>query len=181
MGAMNALPRSVPLTYHDLQDMPDDGHRYELVDGVLIVTPAPRHIHQRVVMNLSRLLASVPPELEVLGAPFDYLVSPLTLLQPDLLVARRADIGDRNLQHTPVLVVEVLSPSTRRIDAGTKRLAFEAAGVPHYWMVDPDEPSIIALELIDGTYREKAHAVGSDSFETAAPFAVTVVPSLLVD
>jgi len=178
MGAMNALPRSVPLTYADLQAMPDDdGHRYELVDGTLIVTPAPRTPHQRVGFNLARALADrVPADLEVMMAPVDYVVSDSTVLQPDVLVARRADITERNLPAPPVLAVEVLSPSTRRIDAGTKRLAFEAAGVPHYWLVDPDEPSILALELVDGVYREAAYVVGDATFSITAPFTVSVRP-----
>jgi Uma2 family endonuclease len=177
MGAMNALPRSVPLTYSDLQSMPDDGHRYELIDGVLIVTPAPRHPHQRVGFNLARAMAvAVPAALEVLMAPFDYVVNELTVLQPDVVVARRADLTDRNLPSAPVLAVEVLSPSTRKIDEGTKRLALEAAGVPHYWLVDPDEPSILALELADGSYREAACVVGDGPFEITTPFAFSVNP-----
>jgi Uma2 family endonuclease len=182
MGAMNALPRSVPLTYDDLQAMPDDGHRYELVDGVLIVTPAPRILHQRAVVNLLALLhGAIPTDMEVFVAPVDYVVSPLTVLQPDLLVARRDEVGERNLQHPPVLVVEILSPSTRRIDAGTKRLAFEGAGVPHYWMVDPDEPSILALELVGGAYRETARVAAGDTFVATTPFPIRIVPAALVE
>jgi len=178
MGAMHALPRSVPLTYDDLQAMPDDGHRYELVDGVLIVTPAPRRVHQLVAGSLFiHLTQAAPEELVVLQAPFDYFVSELTVLQPDILVARWADTTERNLPAPPVLAVEVLSPSTRRIDAGTKRLAFEAAGVPHYWMVDPDGPSILALELVDGVYREAAPVIGADTFAVTSPFAFSVVPA----
>lgn len=178
MGAMNALPRSVPLTYTDLQSMPDDGHRYELIDGVLIVTPAPRHPHQRVGFNLARAMAdAVPAVLEVLMAPFDYVVNDLTVLQPDIVVARRTDLTDRNLPSPPVLAVEVLSPSTRKIDAGTKRLALEAAGVANYWLVDPDEPSILALESVDGAYRQAAYVVGDKVFEIATPFALSVKPS----
>ena len=178
---MPVLPWGDPLTYDDLQTMPDDGHRYELVDGTLIVTPVPWTIHQRALGNLAvRLHGAAPADLEVLMARFDYVVSPLTVLEPDIVVARRADIGEENLQHTPVLVVEVLSPSTRLIDAGTKRLAFEAAGVPHYWMVDPDEPSIVALELTDGAYRETARVVGADEFRTGTPFVLTVAPATLV-
>lgn len=88
--------------------------------------------------------------------------------------------GDRNLQRPPTLVVEVVWPSTRRIGAGTKRLAFEAAGVPHYWMVDPDEPSIVTLELIDGSDRETARVLGADEFHAVVPFAVTVAPATLI-
>src|SRR5438309_5684538 len=86
MGVTYALPRGAPLTYDDLQAMPDDGHRYELVDGVLIVTPAPLARHQRAVVRLIMLLgATVDEAHEVFTAPFDYKVSELTVLQPDVL------------------------------------------------------------------------------------------------
>jgi Uma2 family endonuclease len=181
MGVTHVLPRGAPLTYDDLQAMPDDGHRYELVDGALIVTPAPVARHQRAVVRLIVLLtAAAGDELDVLPAPFDYKVSDVTVLQPDVVVARRSDVGDANLQRTPLLVVEVLSPSTRRIDLGTKRLAFEAAGVPSYWLVDPDEPSLTVLELASGEYREVARVVGEEAYAAVRPFDVTVVPAQLL-
>ena len=181
MDVTHALPRGAPLTYDDLQAMPDDGHRYELVDGVLIVTPAPVRLHQRAVARLLALLmAAAADEHEVLPAPFDYKISESTVLEPDLIVARKADFGEKNLQRTPVLVIEVQSPSTRRIDLGTKRLAFEAAGVPFYWLVDPDELSLTVLELVDGTYREAARVEGEGAYEASEPFFVRVVPADLV-
>jgi Uma2 family endonuclease len=162
--------------------MPDDGHRYELVDGTLIVTPAPRPIHQRAVLRLAVLLSpSCPPDLEVFVAALDVVISDITVMQPDVLVARRADLTDRNLPAPPVLAVEVLSASTRHIDLGTKRLAFEAAGVASYWIVDPDEPSLTAFELERGEYREVARVVGDDGWQATLPFAVFVVPARLVD
>jgi Uma2 family endonuclease len=167
MGVTSALPRSRPLTYADLDDMPDDGHRYELIDGTLIVTPAPVAMHQRVVGNLHLALrASCTDDLEVFLAPFDVVLGISTVLQPDLLVARRVDVTERNLPAAPVLAVEVLSPSTRRIDLGTKRLVFEAAGVPSYWVVDPDEPSLTVFELDAGTYREVAQVTGGQTWES---------------
>src|SRR5207302_4284629 len=157
MGVTHVLPRGAPLTYDDLQAMPDDGHRYELVDGVLIVTPSPKIVHQQVLRRLLILLdAAAPADVDVLPAPTDYVVSEHTVLQPDLLVARTADLGEANLERTPLLVVEVQSPSTVRIDRGTKRLVFEAAGDPTYWLVDPDEPSLSVLELTAGEYRQHA-------------------------
>ena len=181
MGVTSALPRSRPLTYADLDDMPADGHRYELIDGTLIVTPAPRHLHQRVVGNLHiALRRGCPAELEVLLAPFDVVLGPATVLEPDLLVARRAELTERNLPTAPVLAVEVLSPSTRRIDLGTKRLAFEAAGVPSYWVVDPDEPSITVFELEGASYREVALVAGGDTLEATRPFPVHVRPADLI-
>lgn len=179
MGVTSALPRSVPLTYDDLQQMPDDGHRYELVDGTLIVTPAPRLRHQLAVGNLYAVLrASCPADLVVLVAPFDVVLSPVTVLEPDLLVARRSDLTEANLPAPPVLAVEVLSPNTRHVDLGTKRLAFEAAGVSCYWVIDPDEPSVTVFELEAGAYREVATT--ASSWEAAAPFPVSVVAAELV-
>ena len=177
----HALPRNVALTYDDLRAMPDDGHRYELVDGTLIVTPAPKIPHQRVVGRLIVVLSqAAPDEYEVLPAPVDYVVSERTVLQPDVLVARRSELGLDNLRRAPVLVVEVLSGSTRRIDLGTKRLAFEAAGVPSYWLVDPDEPGLIVLELAGGHYEEVARVSGDEAWTAVRPFPVRIVPTELV-
>jgi Uma2 family endonuclease len=168
-------------TCEDVWAIPDDGRRRELIDGVLIVTPAPRISHQRVLTRLLVLLATAcPPDLEVLAAPLDYKISDHTLLQPDILVARKADYGVLRLEKTPVLVVEIRSPSTAHYDAGTKRLAYEAAGVLWYWMVDPDEPSLTVLELVDGAYMEVASAVGDEAYAADEPFSVRVVPADLI-
>ncbi len=180
-GAVMAIPRARPLTYDDLQTVPDDGHRYELVDGVLLVTPAPSWRHQDVVLGLASLLrAAIGPELIVVAAPADYKVSDTTVLEPDVIVARRADISPTFLDRTAVLVVEVLSPSTRLTDLGTKRLAFEAAGVPAYWIVDPDGPSITELRLEAGRYEERATISGDEEFSTDFPAEVRLAPASLV-
>jgi Uma2 family endonuclease len=176
-----ALQWGAPLTYTDLEGMPDDGRRYELVDGVLVVTPAPGTAHQRCVYRLAALLlAAAVADHDVLGAPYDYLVGPTTLLQPDLLVARREDVGEARLERPPLLVVEVLSPSTRLTDLGTKRLAYEAAGVPAYWLVDPGEPRLTVLGLHDGRYVQEAEVVADERYQTGSPFNVAVMPSELV-
>ena len=103
------------------------------------------------------------------------------MLEPDLLVARSEDFGPQRIERAPLLVVEVSSPGTRRIDRGTKRLAFEAAGVPIYWLVDPDEPSLTVLHLEGGTYVEHAHVTGDEAYDATQPFPLTVVPSRLTD
>jgi Uma2 family endonuclease len=169
------------LTCDDLWAMPDDGRRRELIDGMLIVTPSPNRRHQRASFRLSVLLANAcPPDLEMLPAPFDYKVSENTLLIPDLIVARKADYGPDRLERTPLLVVEIRSPSTGRYDEGTKRLAYEAAGVPSYWMVDPDEPRLTVLRLIDGTYQETDSVSGDDAYDATEPIPVRIVPADLV-
>ena len=174
------IPQSEPLTIHDIADAPDDGHRYELVDGCLIVTPSPSHKHQRTSMNLSQLVyTSLPPDLEILSAPFDWIIDKHTKLQPDLLVFRRRELGFA-LRTAPVLAVEILSPSTRRLDLGTKKLAIASAGAAQYWVVDPLNPSITAFDLVDGEFIAVGAAAGDEALTLERPFPVTIVPARLL-
>ncbi len=157
MVTVTTLPRSRPLSRDDLEKLPNDGRRYELVDGALVVTPTPSYRHQDVVGNLHvTLRAACPSHLKVLLAPFDVALAEDTLLQPDLLVARRSDFTERDLPVAPLLAVEVLSPSTRLIDLHLKRARYEAAGSPAYWVIDPDAPSLTVWELRDDQYAEVA-------------------------
>lgn len=161
--------------------MPDDGHRYELIDGVLLVTPAPNVAHQRCMVSIVALLhAARAEDHEVLVAPFDVRLSQFTVVQPDVLVARKSDLTDARLEGAPVLAVEIQSPSTRRIDLGTKRLTYEAAGVPAYWLVDPEVPGLTVLQLDAGRYVDHATVTGDEPFEAELPFPVTVVPAQLL-
>jgi Uma2 family endonuclease len=88
-----AVPAGRPFTVDDLESMPDDGHRYELIDGVLLVSPVPSLAHQEAAGMLYVLLRSAcPPDLHVVIAPFEWRPSDATGIQPDVLVARRADL-----------------------------------------------------------------------------------------
>jgi Uma2 family endonuclease len=181
MGVVTLLPHGRPLTGADLDRMPDDGHRYELVDGVLIVSPSPRRVHQRAVFRLARLLDDAcAAEFEALPGPLDVALADDTVMIPDIVVGRRADFTDKNLPVAPVLAVEVLSPNTRRFDLLLKRSRFESAGAQAYWVVDPDEPFLTAWELRDGSYVEVAHAKADEAYQATTPFPVTVVPRNLV-
>ncbi|MGI8887932.1 MAG: Uma2 family endonuclease [Nocardioidaceae bacterium] len=181
MGTVTILPRSRPLRRSDLESMPDDGHRYELIDGALVVTPAPSYRHQRGVGRLFTLLDShCPAELVVLFAPFDVALGDDTVMQPDLLVARREEVTERDLPAAPVLAVEVLSPSTRRIDLTLKRSRFEAAGCAAYWVFDPDEPALTVWELVEGTYARVGRVVDEQMHHAQRPFAVDIRPANLV-
>lgn len=175
------LPRGRALTREDLRVMPDDGHRYELIDGVLLVSPAPRIIHQLVSTNLFRTLdAAVPDDCSILYAPVDVVLSDDSVIQPDLLVASRDAFTERDLPGPPLLAVEVLSPSTRGIDLLLKKERLQRAGCPHYWVVDPDEPSITAWTLVDDAYVEVARATGDESFVVSEPLAVRLTPASLL-
>lgn len=179
---VTTLPRSRALTREDLDAMPDDGHRYELLDGSLIVTPAPAYRHQLMVARLLVLLDTHrPADLVVLTAPFDVALAVDTVLQPDLLVARRADFTERDLPVAPLLAVEVLSPSTRHIDLSLKRARYEASGCPSYWVLDPQAPSLTAWHLgDDGGYQQLAYAVGEREYAATTPYPVTISPAVLL-
>ncbi len=171
----------------DLERMPDDGHRHELLDGVLLVSPAPGIWHQEVAGALFRLLyPACPPELHVVIAPFEWRRGRSTALQPDVLVVRRDELlavdGGRFLATPPVLAVEVLSPSTRRIDRFSKLSAYEEAGVGSYWLIDPDpgDPSLVAMDLVDGRYTQVGSVSGKQVWSAQRPFPVTVCPVDLV-
>ncbi|MCW2840354.1 MAG: hypothetical protein JWR55_1837 [Aeromicrobium sp.] len=174
------LPRR-PLTRADLDAMADDGHRYELIDGVLVVSPAPRIRHQDVAAALFLVLrAAYPPDLKVLFGPVDVVLSDDTVMQPDLLVAPVDDFSERDLPTAPLLAVEVLSPSTRAFDLLLKKDRLQRAGCRHYWVVDPDAPAISAWTLVDGAYVQAGTATGDQALLLTEPFAIEVVPETLV-
>jgi Uma2 family endonuclease len=179
MADVTTLPRSRPLTRADLDALPDDGHRYELLDGSLVVTPAPTWRHQSAVVRLWKVLdaARPGPEIRVFVAPMDVVLAADTVLQPDVLVARRSDLSEADLPTAPLLAVEVLSPSTRRIDLTLKRSRYEAAGCRAYWVVDPEAPSLLAWELRHGTYELVADVRGTETHRATSPYPVEVRPA----
>lgn len=183
MGSMTITRETVGrLTRADLDALPEDGLRHELLDGAFVMTPNPGLQHQRAVFNLAILLGSLslPPGLEAMVGPFDVALPTGDLLVPDLLVARVDTLTKKDLRGTPELVIEVLSPSTRRRDLGDKLTAYRDAGVPHYWVVDPLAPRLVAHELVDGEYAVVGDVTGDESWSATAPIEVTIVPADLV-
>jgi len=175
-----------PFTVEDLEQMPDDGRRYELIDGMLIVSPAAAPLHQRVAFMLGLLLEEACPEdLVVFGTPVNVRFSSHSALEPDVSVARVADAqGARaRLTGTPLLVAEVLSPDSGLRDLNLKKAAYERFGIPSYWVVDPDvdRPALRVFELSEeGAYAEVARVSGAETFRTSKPFSVEIVPDRLV-
>lgn len=179
---MSVMPRDHEWTVADLAHTPDDGLRYELVDGVLLVSPAPSNRHQIVVGELHVLLrAACPADARVMLAPTDYQPTDRRSLQPDLLVARRADVRDDPIRAPLVLAVEVLSPSTRSVDLLLKSGVYAESGVQAYWVVDPAVPLVRAWRLAHGRYVDAGAAEGDQVLELAEPFPVRVVPRQLLD
>lgn len=159
----------------DLPGLPDDGSRYEIVDGELRVSPSPPWHHNTVASRLARLLGDAAPDgLEVV-VPAGGVITPRAYLIPDLAVVETAQALDRDHKGDPArirLVVEVQSASSAVDDAGEKALHYAFAGIPSYWRVVRDpEPLIVILELAGDTYVEVARGL---VVTVARPFAVTV-------
>ena len=131
------------LTYQDFRHFPDDGQRHELIDGEHYVTPSPNTRHQdlslRLTLALGNYLAAHPGG-RLFYAPYDCVFSDFDVVEPDLLwiAADQLDIiTDKHVRGVPALVVEILSPGTRRVDEKTKRDLYGRVGAREYWMVDP--------------------------------------------
>jgi Uma2 family endonuclease len=153
------------LTYADLQVTPDDGRRYELVRGTLLVTPSPRPRHQRISRRLARVLEDYFDERhlgEVFFAPTDVILTDEDVFVPDLLVVSDpSHITDRAIEAPPLLVVEILSPSTRKRDRGIKAERYAELEVAHYWLVDPEQQTVECFRLDEGSFHLIAEAQGA--------------------
>jgi Uma2 family endonuclease len=141
-----------------------DGLKRELVDGTLIVSPGPQPRHAYACSRLATMLdAECPTTLTVLSSPTNVDEEPAT------------NVDRRPTDFRPLLVAEVLSPSSRRLDTVFKRAIYQRMGLPSYWLIDPDEPSLLVLELDgDGGYREVASGGPGDVVELTSPYPVTV-------
>lgn len=166
-----------PFTVAELDRMPHDGRRYELLDGALIVSPRPTTVHQYVVMRLAAALDHACPEdLCVVPEPAVQL-GPQTEFDPDLVVVRMDQIGGAKFTGPPLLVVEIRSPSTALVDLNRKKAAYQRFGVASYWIVDPDpaQPELTVFELRDSRYIQGARTM--QTLTVGRPFPVTITPA----
>jgi Uma2 family endonuclease len=150
------------LTYADYAALPDDGHRYQLLEGELVMTPSPNRWHQKVLRELAlRLQAHAERHQlgEVYFAPLDVTLDDRNVVQPDILLVsnERSGIlqGDR-VVGAPDLCVEILSPGTKRIDRVRKLELYARFGVTHYWIVDLDARTIEEYALAGDVYRVRS-------------------------
>jgi Uma2 family endonuclease len=169
------------LTYEDYCALPDDGLRYEIIEGFLFSEPSPRRAHQQVAGNLFVILLTHVREHnlgEVFIAPFDVILNRRTVVVPDLVFVtqdRAGVVTERAVEGNPDLIVEILSPSTARRDRVAKLNAYARRGVPHCWLVDPAARTLEAFELSEGSYR-LAVAVGGDETFQPGLFPGLVLP-----
>lgn len=156
-----AQPAQGEWTYEDYLALPDDGRRYEIIEGVLYVTNAPDIDHQFAVSEIHRQVANFVQEHKlgvVLPAPFEVHLSETSRpVQPDVIFIKAENwpgSGAKFFEGSPALVVEVLPPSSIRTDRYVKFNAYEQTAVPEYWIVNPKLRSVEVYTLSGGEYAQ---------------------------
>jgi Uma2 family endonuclease len=167
-------------TYDDYAALPDDGQRYEIVNGVLLMAPAPTPDHQSIAVRIAYYMF---PHVDLAGigklftAPIDVELGPKNVFQPDLVVVLNEHldrVAAKKIIGAPDLVIEVASPSTAAYDRLIKYEQYAQAGITEYWIVKPASHTVEMLVLEDGDYR----SLGVFSGQQTLPSQV--VPELLV-
>jgi Uma2 family endonuclease len=176
-----AGPKQGHWTYKEYAALPDDGRRYEIMDGVLRVAPSPRPGHQNADLFLSFyfcLHVNMAGLGRAFSAPLDVELAPKRVFQPDLLVLLNASLHKITATHVvgaPDLVVEIASPSTAEYDRLGKYQAYAQAGVQEYWLVDTEMRSVEILMLQAGVYQSQGVFRGMDTlFSQVVPGMRTV-------
>jgi Uma2 family endonuclease len=173
-------PRQGFWTYDDYVALPADGKCYEIVNGVLYMSPSPGWSHQEIVGEIFAHLRTYLRTTELGGvfmAPLDVELAPNTVFQPDVVVLLKAShkkLRERHIVGAPDLTVEVVSPTSETHDRHRKITAYARAGVPEYWIVDSDSRTVEILFLESGEY----HSQGV--YRGKATLPSQIVPGLLV-
>jgi Uma2 family endonuclease len=179
--SVSLFHRRGPWTVDDLDDLPDDGNRYELVDGSLIVSPAPAKPHYRAVTRLHRLLVVQAPKKYAVGGNGGVATkSKRTYFIPDLFVTEDAALDGSDATFRPdevYLAVEVLSPSNRATDLVLKRHYYAEMGIPRYWIVDPQARTLSVLALDGDRYGDEFVVKAGQAWRTGEPFPLELDPA----
>jgi len=148
-------------TYEEFLSLPEGGpFRTEIIDGELCMTPSPNTRHQEISRNLLRIIDVFllqKPLGKIFAAPYDVVFSkdPLQVAEPDLIFVSKEHLSiitEKNIQGSPDLTVEILSPSTESSDRRVKHSLYERFGVLEYWIVDPESQTLQVFRLLDGRY-----------------------------
>jgi Uma2 family endonuclease len=164
--------------------LPDDGNRYEVIDGVLYMTTAPSTFHQWIIRQIVRILFQYIDDVGLgvtTWAPIGLFMPGCDPVQPDIVVVRSADLSmfqESRILGVPALLVEVLSPSNSNQDTRVKRAAYARAGVPEYWIMRPAERDALVCSQPDaalGDYAQVQHvAPGGELVSPSLPIRATV-------
>jgi len=174
------IPEDRPLTIEDFFALPDDGLHYQLLTGELILSPSPEIIHQRISGDLYftiRTVLNVNDFGSVFYAPTAVVLSANDVIEPDLFVIRneqRSELSRRSFNGAPAIVIEILSPSNRRMDLQRKALLYANAGVEEYWMIDPEKRRILIQRLVAGKVDLEIFTSGSVTSAVLPGFTVGI-------
>jgi Uncharacterized protein conserved in cyanobacteria len=157
------------VTYEIYAEMPDDGQRYEVIDGVLeMMSPGPSTSHQSIGGEMEYILKrSCKSDYIILHAPLDVILSQTNVLQPDLLMVHRSRtsiVSERGIEGAPDLVVEILSPGSRKRDKVVKSKVYAKHGVPEFWVVDATTKTLEQYRLSDIGQYDLLNLFGSEDF-----------------
>jgi Uma2 family endonuclease len=160
----NVISKHRHASLADLEAMPEaDGNRYELLGGRIYVTPSPIVRHQLISRELFLLLnAAVPVNHELFYAPVDLDLVDNQRVVPDIVVIADEFINEKRLTGPALLVVEIVSPGTKRRDLGIKRDAYAASGVSHYWVIDGKADRVLAYRLGERGYETLLDQTGGE-------------------
>jgi Uma2 family endonuclease len=176
-----AVRQTALLTAEDYRALPDDGPRYQLVQGELFMAPAPNRYHQDILRNITFLLLQylqTHPIGKLYFAPFDVYLTEHNVFQPDLLFVanNRLSTLQRDGAHgAPTLVIEILSDSSARLDGLAKKDIYMTTGVLEMWLIDPEEKSVAVFRLQENAEQPIAIWKETDQFESAC------FPGLMID
>jgi Uma2 family endonuclease len=154
-------------TWEDLQAIPDDDNRYEILDGEVVMTPSPLVVHQDILRRLAKLVGNHIDDHD-LGtywfAPLGVRLGEHDIPEPDFLFVKKESLASRvhreAIHGPPELVVEILSEGTFRRDLLRKRRIYARYGVPEYWILDPDDRTVTVLTLEGASYRDSEPVEG---------------------
>lgn len=176
-------PSRIRITWREYCQLPDDRIRYEVLDGDLVMTPAPDFAHQRVATNLcsaiDRWRRTHDPRGTVLTAPFDVILAFTTIVQPDLLYISEASMGHivkGRLRGPPDLAIEIFGRRRALRDRVTKRRIYATFGIPEYWLVDLHARSVSILALQGGEYEDLATGRGRTLLASARLRGLAIRP-----
>ncbi len=161
-----------PLTAHDYRELPEDGPRYQLIEGELHMAPAPNRFHQTILLRLAQKIQNHLDQHQtgkIFIAPFDVYLTDINVYQPDICYfseKRYPYLTDEGAAGAPELVVEILSPRTAKFDLGLKKEVYRRTGVREYWVIEPDTKIVKVFRLAENADTPVATLEETDSLST---------------
>lgn len=172
--------RRPPLTYEEYRLLPEDGQRYELMEGDLFVSPAPSTRHQTISRRLQFALMQaleLPGRAQIFNAPADVILEETTVVQPDLIIVGAGNshlVTPRAIEGAPDVVIEIMSPGSIDRDAHLKLRVYERFAIPEYWVVDPDHGFVEVFAWTKEGYRRR------DRYDRASTLTCPLFPEVSI-